>query len=702
MRLKHRIEGAVLAFILLWQLSASALAVGAGTAAPFSWGSLALDGTEYRVICRTGQDALGDLDAVDPYGVRDDAALYALRFAAAPAAPEDRSGTAYDESQLITPVRAYDGPVVTFVTAARSTFLTAPAVPDGEDQPDSAAELFAARAIVPTLAVRPLSDALSAAELRQLAQSGFDLLDGGTDRLSAAETDAERLRQLAAGYDGFADEGLRPRGFLYPRGTSLTPEQVGGYYTDALRLVDFSAVVQPYNAAGQDRLRLNAVPLTEDTKSAVLSALKKTNAADGWLILYIDPNTLSAQSLAEVLDAVVDSDMACLPFSQAAVARYGGVLEQDTVTLFDVADAPVALDVGGLTVTNYNAAYTTPAGTRFTLFPQDGAVKLALAGVLAEDLTVSPLEDVAEEVTVTSTVSGALRYADAYRWVVRDENDNEVTLAGLPHSAGYELASDKIWTAVDTNGQSLDAVTIDLSVTNTYAEDQTLKLAFSYVTGLALDDTQITYEVLDTTTGTGSLTFDRQTMTLKVPAETAGAVLRVTVPVSAISGAPTGETPTASETSGEGTTSQPASGSPSAAAGSPSAATNGLSAAASAASGASGQVASGSPSAAAGSPSAATNGTSAAAGSLSAASGEAASGSPSAAAGSPSAVSGSPSAAAGSPSAATNGPSAAASAASGQPATGEATIGEGSTSAAEETVLTLTVTHLTTAQEVTV
>ena len=623
MRLKHRIEGAVLTFILLWQLSASALAVGAGTAAPFSWGSLALDGTDHRVICRTGQDALGDLDAVDPYGVRDDAALYALRFAAAPAAPEDRSGTAYDESQLITPVRAYDGPVVTFVTAARSTFLTAPAVPDGEDQPDSAAELFAARAIVPTLAVRPLSDALSAAELRQLAQAGFDLLDGGTDRLSAAETDAERLRQLAAGYDGFADEGLRPRGFLYPRGTALTPEQVGGYYTDALRLVDFSAVVQPYNAAGQDRLRLNAVPLTEDTKSAVLSALKKTNAADGWLILYIDPNTLSAQSLAEVLDAVVDSDMACLPFSQAAVARYGGVLEQDTVTLFDVADAPVALDVGGLTVTNYNAAYTTPTGTRFTLFPQDGAVKLALAGVLAEDLTVSPLEDVNEEVTVTGTVSGALRYADAYRWVVRDENGSEVTLAGLPHSAGYELASDKIWTAVDTNGQSLDAVTIDLSLTNTCAEDQTLKLAFSYVTGLVLDEKQITYEVQNTTTGMGSISFDKETMTLTVPAEAAGAVLRVTIPVSAISGAPTGETPTASEPSGAGTTSQPAASGTTTAAGT------------SAASGASG-------------------GTTTAAGSGTFA------------------------------------------------ASGQAASGEENTSAAEETVLTLTVTHLITAQEVTV
>lgn len=632
MRLKHRIEGAVLAVILLWQLSASALAVGAGTAAPFSWGSLALDGTEYRVICRTGQDALGDLDAVDPYGVRDDAALYALRFAAAPAAPEDRSGTAYDESQLITPVRAYDGPVVTFVAAARSTFLTAPAVPDGEDQPDSAAELFAARAIVPTLAVRPLSDALSAAELRQLAQSGFDLLDGGTDRLSAAETDAERLRQLAAGYDGFADEGLRPRGFLYPRGTALTPEQVGGYYTDALRLVDFSAVVQPYNAAGQDRLRLNAVPLTEDTKSAVLSALKKTNAADGWLILYIDPNTLSAQSLAEVLDAVVDSDMACLPFSQAAVARYGGVLEQDTVTLFDVADAPVALDVGGLTVTNYNAAYTTPAGTRFTLFPQDGAVKLALAGVLAEDLTVSPLEDVAEEVTVTSTVTGALRYADAYRWVVRDKDGKEVTLAGLPHAAGYELASGKTWTAVDTNGQSLDAVTIDLSVTSTCAEDQTLKLAFSYVTGLALDDTQITYEVQNTTTGTGSLSFDKQTMTLTVPAGASGAVLRVTVPVLAISGAPTGETPTALETSGEGTTSQPAASGTTTAAGT---------------STVSGEAASGGTTTAAGT-SAASGGTTTEAGT--------------------SAVSGA--------------------------------SGEGNTSAAEETVLTLTVTHLTTAQAV--
>lgn len=655
MRLKHRIEGAVLTFILLWQLSASALAVGAGTAAPFSWGSLALDGTDHRVICRTGQDALGDLDAVDPYGVRDDAALYALRFAAAPAAPEDRSGTAYDESQLITPVRAYDGPVVTFVTAARSTFLTAPAVPDGEDQPDSAAELFAARAIVPTLAVRPLSDALSAAELRQLAQSGFDLLDGGTDRLSAAETDAERLRQLAAGYDGFADEGLRPRGFLYPRGTALTPEQVGGYYTDALRLVDFSAVVQPYNAAGQDRLRLNAVPLTEDTKSAVLSALKKTNAADGWLILYIDPNTLSAQSLAEVLDAVVDSDMACLPFSQAAVARYGGVLEQDTVTLFDVADAPVALDVGGLTVTNYNAAYTTPAGTRFTLFPQDGAVKLALAGVLAEDLTVSPLEDVAEEVTVTSTVSGALRYADAYRWVVRDANGKEVTLAGLPNSAGYELASDKIWTAVDTNGQSLENITIDLSVTSTYTtETQTLKLAFSYVTGLGLDDTQITYEVQDTTIGTGSISFNEKTMTLTVPAGATSAVLRVTIPVSAISGAPTGETPTGSEPSGTGTTSQPAASGTTTAAGT--SAVSGQSAA------------SGSPSAAAG---------------TSAVSGEAASGSPSAATGGTSAATGQ--------------------AASGSPAsTGSGTSGEGNTSAAEETVLTLTVTHLTTAQEVTV
>lgn len=563
MRLKHRIEGAVLAFILLWQLSASALAAGAGTAVPFSWGSLALDGTDHRVICRTGQDALGDLDAVDTYGVQDDAALYAL-LSADTNAPEDRSGTAYDESQLITPVRAYDGPLVTFVVTARSAFLTAPAVPDGEDQPDSAAEIFAARAIVPTLAVRPLSDALSAAELRQLAQSGFDLLDGGTDRLSAAGTDADRLRQLAAGYDGFADEGLRPRGFLYPSGTDLTPEQVGGYYTDALRLVDFSGVLRPYNAAGQDRLRLNAVPLTDHTKSAVRAALKQAAADDGWLILYIDPNTLSAQSLAEVLDAVVDSDVACLPFSQAAVARYGGVLEQDTVTLFDVADAPVALDIGGLTVTNYNATYTTPAGTRFTLFPQDGAVKLALAGVLAEDLTVSPLEDVAEEVTVTGTVTGALRYADAYRWVVRREDGSVAMLGDLPHSAGYELASGKTWTAVGADGESLENITIDLSVTSTYTtEDQTLKLAFSYVTGLALDDTKITYDVLDNATGTGRISFENGTLT--VPAGAANAVLRVTVPVSAISGAPTGETPTGetptgSETSGEDTTGQETTG----------------------------------------------------------------------------------------------------------------------------------------------
>lgn len=576
MRLKHKIGGAALAFILLWQLSASALAAGAGTAAPFSWGSLALDGTDHRVICRTGQDALGDLDAVDTYGVQDDAALYALLSAEGPNAPEDRTGTAYDEARLVTPVRAYDGPLVTFVVAARTAFLTAPAVPDGEDQPDSAAELFAARAIVPTLAVRPLSDALSAAELRQLAQSGFDLLDGGTERLPAAETDADRLRQLAAGYDGFADEGLRPRGFLYPGGTDLTPEQVGGYYTDALRLVDFSGVLRPYNAAGQDRLRLNAVPFTDHTKSAVRAALKQAAADDGWLILYIDPNTLSAQSLAEVLDAVVDSDVACLPFSQAVVARYGGVLEQDTVTLFDVADAPVALDVGGLTVTNYNATYTTPAGTRFTLFPQDGAVKLALAGLLAEDLTVSPLADVTEEVTVESTVTGALRYADTYRWVVRDKDGKEVTLAGLPHSAGYELASGKTWTAVDANGQSLEDITIDLSVTNTDTADQTLRLAFSHVTGLALDDTQITYDVLDTTIGTGSIFFEKETMTLTVPAGTSGAVLRVTIPVSAISGAPTGETPTGSETTA-GTTAGTTSGQP--------AATSGFSAAASAAAG---------------------------------------------------------------------------------------------------------------------
>ena len=125
MHKKHRIWGAVLALLMLWQLPSGVLAAEAGTAVPFSWRPLEIEGTKHRIVCYTG----------DIYGVEDDAAPMALADGEeTPAETVDVPvGRSYGESELVTPVRAYDGPIVTFITAAKKSFLTVPAVEIPED-----------------------------------------------------------------------------------------------------------------------------------------------------------------------------------------------------------------------------------------------------------------------------------------------------------------------------------------------------------------------------------------------------------------------------------------------------------------------------------------------------------------------------------------------------------------------------------------
>ena len=475
MHKKHRIWGAALALLMLWQLPSGVLAAEAGTAAPFSWRPLEIEGTEHRVVCYTG----------DVYEVEDDAAPMVL--ADGQEVPDETVnvpvGRSYEESELVTPVRAYDGPIVTFITAAKKSFLTVPAVeiPEDADEetqvetPLSMADAFSSYGVYPTLAVSETPDALNADALRELSQQGLDLLDGGVAALADAADEDALLQALADGRERFAEDGLRPRGFLYPAGAELTEQQVGLYYMNAVRLVEQAGVMQPYNEAERERLSLKALPLTGQTKTAVLEALRETVAGQGWLILYVDPDTLTVEDLSAVLDAVNgDGNIACLPFSQALTARCGGVLEKGSIALFDEDQTPEGLVIGGLVATNYNADYVTEQGTRFTLFSEDGMVRLALNSVLAEDLEVMPLETVTPEFSVKKeALENSLTYtlgAENYRWVINTSTNSENALTGIPVSAGYELVGPGKWSGT---------ASVTFAITNTTGTAKVLTLTAS-------------------------------------------------------------------------------------------------------------------------------------------------------------------------------------------------------------------------------
>lgn len=527
MHKKHRIWGAVLALLMLWQLPSGVLAAEAGTAVPFSWRPLEIEGTEHRIVCYTG----------DIYGVEDDAAPMALADGEeTPAETVDVPvGRSYEESELVTPVRAYDGPIVTFITAAKKSFLTVPPVeiPEDADEetqvetPLSMADTFSSYGVYPTLAVGETPDALDADTLRELSQQGLDLLDGGVAALAEAADEDALLQALADGRERFAEDGLRPRGFLYPAGVELTEQQVGLYYANAVRLVEPAGVMQPYNEAERERLSLKALPLTKQTKAAVLEALQETVAGQGWLILYVDPDILTAEELSAVLDAVNGNGaVACLPFSQALTARCGGVLEKDSIALFDADQAPEGLAIGGLIATNYNTDYVTEQGTRFTLFSEEGMVRLALNSVLAEDLEVMPLEDVTPELVVDKAITeNTLTYtlgAENYRWVINTSTNSENALTGIPISAGYEVDPGK-WSGT---------ASVTFTVTNTTGAAKVLILTASAGSGaITLDTDAITIEDIPE-----NLTYNSTTGELTVLAGANNTILTITIAGDKISG----------------------------------------------------------------------------------------------------------------------------------------------------------------------
>ena len=530
MHKKHRIWGAVLALLMLWQLPSGVLAAEAGTAVPFSWRPLEIEGTEHRIVCYTG----------DIYGVEDDAAPMALALADSQEVPDETVnvpvGRSYEESELVTPVRAYDGPIVTFITAAKKSFLTVPAVeiPEDADEetqvetPLSMLDTFSAYGVYPTLAVSETPDALPADTLQELSQQGLDLLDGGAAALAEAADENALLQALADGRERFAEDGLRPRGFLYPAGVELTEQQVGLHYTNAVRLVEPAGVMQPYNEAEREQLSLKALPLTKQTKAAVLEALRETVAGQGWLILYVDPDILTAEELSAVLDAVNGNGaVACLPFSQALTARCGGVLEKNSIALFDADQAPEGLAIGGLIATNYNTDYVTEQGTRFTLFSEDGVVRLALNSVLAEDVAVMPLENVTPELTVDKAVTANnLTYtvgAENYQWVINTSTNSENALTGIPISAGYKLVGQGKWSGT---------ATVTFTITNTTGAAKVLALTASAGSdGITLGADAVMIGDIPQ-----NLTYNSGTGELTVPAGASDTLLTVTIKGTGISG----------------------------------------------------------------------------------------------------------------------------------------------------------------------
>lgn len=510
MRNRKRIWGAALAMLMLWQLSGGVFAVEAGTAVPFSWENLEVAGSEHHIICHSPEGG-GD---IMPLSAEND-------MTADPAAA---TGAVFTENELITPVSAYDGPVVTFVAAANSAFLGA----GGSDAPKSVAEVFAECGVRPSLSARETDNALPMEQIQTLVWQGYDLLDGGA-ALTAASDEQPLSRVISDGRAVLAGSGLRPRGFLYPEDVEISAEQLAGVYEDAVRIMNRIDGDQPYNPLEQDRLELKAAALTNKTVTAVRNALKKTVSDKGWLIVYVDADELTAENLRKILDEVgADQTVACLPFAQALAARYGGVVEKSHITLFGEKSAPAGLAIGGLIATNYNADYITEQGTEFALFCENGVVNLALNSVLAEDLEVAQLSDVTPEVKKEAKITETrLTYslgAENFKWVVEDESGDGATISGKAAKAYYKLVGEGEW-----SGEA----TVEFTISNTTGAEVKLVLAASPGDGLIRLESGVA--TVDGMTE-NLLLFDSTTSTLTVQNGANGATMTVTIHGDKISG----------------------------------------------------------------------------------------------------------------------------------------------------------------------
>lgn len=225
-------------------------------------------------------------------------------------------GNTFQEKDLITPLKDWNGGMVTIVDAGGYEAFTGstddPDVLDAleEDEiyidKDSYAEQYRTRGLAGSLAVVPEwleqgqdkdeNSCYNADTLKGLASMGYDILDGSysakADLYDADgdSHDADSISEdLQKSDDWYREQGLRPTAFVYPCGyEELVKDAAAERYSYALQMMDGENWPEETvfaNAVDQDQMNLKVLNLTDSSVDTVRQAIAEAAEQGEWLIL---------------------------------------------------------------------------------------------------------------------------------------------------------------------------------------------------------------------------------------------------------------------------------------------------------------------------------------------------------------------------------------------------------------------------------
>lgn len=248
-------------------------------------------------------------------------------------------GTSTPEGDLVTPLKAYEGAVVTIVDHGAYEDFTGKTddaeVLDAlaEDEiyigDDSYAQQYRSRDLTGSLAVVPAwidagetpdgTACLDMDTLHGLVRMGYDVLDESESadaaiyRADGENYDEDSIAEdLGKGWQWYIDQQFRPAAFVYPFGTDeLVRKSIEEHYASALNRMRADAWPEDTsyaNALDQDAFDLKELELTDASAETVKQAIDAAASENGWLILGTTarkPDVVAEESV-EAEEAVAD------------------------------------------------------------------------------------------------------------------------------------------------------------------------------------------------------------------------------------------------------------------------------------------------------------------------------------------------------------------------------------------------------------
>lgn len=248
-------------------------------------------------------------------------------------------GTSTPEGDLVTPLNAYEGAVVTIVDHGAYEDFTGKTddaeVLDAlaEDEiyigDDSYAQQYRSRDLTGSLAVVPAwidasetpdgTACLDTDTLHGLVRMGYDVLDESESadaaiyRADGENYDEDSIAEdLGKGWQWYIDQQFRPAAFVYPFGTDeLVRKSIEEHYASALNRMRADAWPEDTsyaNALDQDAFDLKELELTDASAETVKQAIDAAASENGWLILGTTarkPDVVTEESV-EAEEAVAD------------------------------------------------------------------------------------------------------------------------------------------------------------------------------------------------------------------------------------------------------------------------------------------------------------------------------------------------------------------------------------------------------------